>query len=112
MNDVVDRNDIVVIDFTDPSCRPCQRFAEAFEQAARNEPGIVFGRVDIYAEEALARAFEVESVPTVAIYREQIMLAFKPGALSHEALSKMIDRVKALDMDEVRRQVAAEENRE
>jgi thioredoxin 1 len=99
-------NDIVFVDFWAAWCGPCRMFAPIYEQASEQHPEIVFGKVDTEAEQQLAAAFGIMSIPTLMIFREQILLYAQPGALPKEALDDLIGQVLALDMDEVRRQIA------
>lgn len=102
----VQNNDIVFVDFWAAWCGPCRMFAPIYEQASELHPEIVFGKVDTEAEQQLAAAFGIMSIPTLMIFREQILLYSQPGALPKEALDDLISQVLALDMDDVRRQIA------
>jgi len=104
--ETVRSNDIVFVDFWAAWCGPCRMFAPIYEQASEQHPEIVFGKVDTEAEQQLAAAFGIMSIPTLMIFREQILLYAQPGALPKEALDDLIGQVLALDMDEVRRQIA------
>jgi thioredoxin 1 len=104
--ETVRTNDIVFVDFWAAWCGPCRMFAPIYEQASEVHPQIVFGKVDTEAEQQLAAAFGIMSIPTLMIFREQILLYAQPGALPKEALDDLISQVLALDMDEVRRQIA------
>ncbi|ACU54483.1 thioredoxin [Acidimicrobium ferrooxidans DSM 10331] len=102
----IQENDIVFVDFWAAWCGPCRMFAPIYEQASEVHPEIVFGKVDTEAEQQLAAAFGIMSIPTLMIFREQILLYSQPGALPKEALDDLISQVLALDMDDVRRQIA------
>ena len=105
-NETITDNDTVIVDFWADWCGPCRSFAPTFEAASAKHPDIVFGKVDTEDQAELAAAFGIRSIPTLMVFRDQILLYNQPGALPAAALDDLIGQVKALDMDEVRRQVA------
>jgi thioredoxin 1 len=107
-SDVVSANDVVLVDFWASWCGPCQRFGPVFEAAAAKHPGVVFGKVDTEAQPELAAAFEIRSIPTLMALRQQVILFAQSGALPASALDELLSQVVALDMDEVRAQLAAQ----
>ena len=102
---VVDRHGTVVIDFWAPWCAPCKGFLPILEDASESHPEIVFCRVNTEEHRELAQAFDVESIPTLVVVRDQIMIASQPGMLPKHVLEDLIAKVKELDMDEVRREM-------
>jgi thioredoxin 1 len=105
---VVD-NDIVLVDFWAAWCGPCRQFAPTFEQASETHPDVVFGKVDTEAERDLAGMANITSIPTLMAFRDKILVFSQPGALPPAALEQVITAVKELDMDDVRAQIAAQE---
>nr|VFK08324.1 MAG: thioredoxin [Candidatus Kentron sp. LPFa]VFK24989.1 MAG: thioredoxin [Candidatus Kentron sp. LPFa] len=108
----IEDNDIVFLDFWASWCGPCKTFAPIFEAAAEKHPDIIFGKINTEEQIALAQRFQVRSIPTIMIYREQVPLFMQPGSLPAAALDDIIGKVKELDMDDVRRQMAEHEEKQ
>ncbi|MBW8481409.1 thioredoxin [Actinomadura parmotrematis] len=100
-------NDIVLLDFWAAWCGPCRAFAPVYDTVSEANPDVVFAKVDTEAEQELAAAFDIRSIPTLMVVREGVVLYAEPGALPQDSLESLVKQVKELDMDEVRRQVAA-----
>lgn len=103
-------NDIVLVDFWASWCGPCRMFAPVYEAASEQHPDVVFGKVDTEAEQALAAAARITSIPTLMAFRDGILVFSQPGALPAAALEQVITAVRELDMDDVRRQLAEQQS--
>jgi thioredoxin 1 len=104
--EVLADNDIVLVDWWASWCAPCRSFAPVYEQVAEQHPDIVFGKVDTEANPVLASSAGIRSIPTLMVFREQVLLFSQAGALPAAALEDLVAKARALDMDEVRRAVA------
>jgi len=108
-NEVSEKNPILIIDFWAPWCGPCRQFAPIYEEVAGEYPDIAFGKVNTEEQQDIAGYFKIQSIPTVMIIREGIIVFAQPGMLPKEGLKDVIEQVTALDMDEVRAEIAKQE---
>lgn len=101
---------MVIVDFWAPWCGPCRSFAPAYEAASEKHPDVVFAKVNTEEQQALAGYFQIRSIPTLMIFREKIIIFAQPGALPASTLEQIIEKAKSLDMNEVRKEIAAEKS--
>ena len=106
---VINDNSVVLLDFWAPWCGPCRQFAPVFESMSEAHPAIVFAKVNTEEEQELAGTFQIRSIPTLMVFREQIIVFSQPGAMAPAALETVIEKVGELDMDDVRMQIAEQE---
>jgi len=104
-NDRVTSHSIVILDFWAPWCGPCKQFGPIFEKVAEEYPDILFGKVNTEEEQEIAAHFQIQSIPTVIVLRDNIALFQQPGLIPEEGLHDIIKQVQALDMDEVRKEI-------
>ncbi|HSF84754.1 MAG TPA: thioredoxin [Acidimicrobiia bacterium] len=103
-------NGTVLVDFWAEWCGPCKSFAPVYEKVSEQYPDAVFAKVDTEAEPELSQYFQIRSIPTLMIFRDQIGIFSQPGALPEQALTGLIDQAMELDMDDVRRQIDEHED--
>jgi thioredoxin 1 len=108
--ETVTSNDIVLIDFWAAWCGPCRSFAPTYEKVAEQYPDIVFAKVDTEAERGLAASFNIMSIPTLMVIRENVVVFSQAGALPEHALRELVENVRELGMPEVHRQIHEQQN--
>ena len=106
---VVTSNEVVLIDFWADWCGPCKMFGPIFEKVSEQFPDLVFAKVDTEAEQQLAGTFNIMSIPTLMIVREQVVVYSQPGAIGEATLVDIVNQAMALDMEEVHKEVAAQQ---
>ncbi len=111
LEETINNNDFVIIDFWAPWCGPCQSFGPIYEEASEKYPEIVFAKVDTQAQPELAGHFSIRSIPTLMIFREQVILYSEAGAMQASQFDELITRAKELDMAEVHKQIAEEQKK-
>ena len=109
LEELIENSEYLLIDFWAEWCAPCRFFGPIFEKASEKYPDMTFAKCDTEAAQDVAAAFGIRSIPTLGIFREKVLLFLQPGALQEEMLESVIQQVRALDMDEVRKEVEAHE---
>ncbi|MCK4951327.1 MAG: thioredoxin [Gammaproteobacteria bacterium] len=104
-DEIIGNNSFVMIDFWAPWCGPCKNFAPVYEKVSEEHEDIVFAKVNTEVEQELAGHFQIRSIPTLMIFREQVIIFTQPGMLPEEALGELIGKARELDMDQVRKDI-------
>ncbi len=108
-DEIVGSNNFVIVDFWAPWCGPCQSFGPVYEETSTKYSEITFAKVNTEEEQELAAHFQIRSIPTLMILRDQIVIYAQPGALMGGQFEQLIEQARALDMEEVRKQVAEQQ---
>ena len=106
---VVTGNPMVIVDYWAPWCGPCRGFAPVFEKVAEANPDVVFAKVNTDEEQEIAAHFQIRSIPTLMVFKDQVIVFSQPGALPQGAFEQVVEKTKALDMEVVRKQIAEQE---
>ena len=112
LEETITNNDFVIMDFWSPTCGPCQSFGPVFEEESEKHDNIVFAKVNTADEPEIAAHFQVRSVPTIMIFREQVIIFSQAGALPAEQFADLVEKAGELDMAEVHKQVAEQQEQE
>jgi thioredoxin 1 len=107
---VVTSNPTVIVDYWAPWCGPCRGFAPVFERVAEANPDVVFAKVNTEDEQEIAAHFQIRSIPTLMVFRDQIIVFSQPGALPQNAFEQVVAQAKAIDMEVVRKQIAEQQS--
>jgi thioredoxin 1 len=106
----ISENEIVIIDFWAEWCGPCRSYGPVFERASENIPGVTFAKINTDEQQALAQQFQIQSIPTTAVVKEQIVVFHQTGVLPQETIVDVLKQAEALDMDKVRKDIADASN--
>lgn len=110
--DTIEKNDFVIIDFWAPWCGPCQSFGPVYEQVSEKHADIVFAKVNTQDQQELAATFNIRSIPTLMLFREQVILYAEAGALPQSSFEKLIEDARALDMAQVHKDVEEQQKQQ
>jgi thioredoxin 1 len=105
---VITSNATVIVDYWAPWCGPCRGFAPVFEKVSEAHPDVIFAKVNTDEEQEIAAHFQIRSIPTLMVFRDQIIVFSQPGAMPQGAFEQVVSKAKEIDMDEVRKQIASQ----
>jgi len=108
-NEIIEKNDIIIIDFWAPWCGPCKSFGPVYEKVSDEYREVVFGKVNTEEQQALAGHFQIRSIPTTVVLKENIAVFQQPGVIPEDGLRDIIKQIKELDMDVVRKEIETQE---
>ena len=108
-NEIIENNDIVIVDFWAPWCGPCKTFGPIFEKTAEANTNATFIKINTEAEQELAAHFQIRSIPTLMVFREQVLLFAQPGMMQESQLNELVSKVAELDMEQVHKEIAEQE---
>lgn len=111
-NQYVEKDGVLVIDWWAPWCGPCRTFGPIYDKASEKHADVTFGKVNTEEQPELAGTFQIQAIPTLMVFRDQVLVFARPGAIPAVALDEIIGQVRALDMDDVRKQIAEQEKAE
>jgi thioredoxin 1 len=106
---IVGENDFVFVDFWASWCGPCKSFAPIYDNISEKHDDIVFAKVNTEEQQEIAAHFQIRSIPTLMIFRDQVVIFSQPGMLPEEALEELITKARELDMDQVRKEIAEQQ---
>lgn len=107
--ETIEKNEIVIVDFWAEWCGPCKSFSPIYEEVSKKHKDIVFGKIDTETEQELAGHFQIRSIPTLMIFRDQVVLFSQPGMLNASQLEDVINKVQDIDMEKVHEEIASQE---
>ena len=108
-NQYVERGGVLIVDWWAPWCGPCRSFAPIYEKASEKHGDVTFAKINTEDQPELAATFQIQAIPTLMVFRDQVLVFARPGMVPGPALDDLLTQVKALDMDDVRKQVAAQQ---
>ena len=111
-DEIVGGNDFVIIDFWADWCGPCKNFAPIYESVSEQHEDVVFAKVNTEEQQELAGHFQIRSIPTLMIFREQIIIFAQPGMLPESSFQELIGKAKELDMEQVRKDIAEQQSQQ